>query len=151
MHVTCSCECVRLRVRARILWQRGRCRAGYSNTGGPPLPRKRAPFPKKTCIPMHFGTGWTQNILDYVRVANPTQPLIYYIFHALFQPRPEYAFLSLSKLCAYRLWKQTSFTMVGWLEFQCDKLIGAVAMNGWKMSSWHLAKPSFLPVCLAYY
>ena len=23
---------------------RGRCRAGYSNTGGPPLPRKRAPF-----------------------------------------------------------------------------------------------------------
>ena len=25
----------------------GRCRAGYSNTGGPPLPRKRAPFQKK--------------------------------------------------------------------------------------------------------
>ena len=27
-------------------WRR-RCRAGYSNTGGPPLPRKRAPFTKK--------------------------------------------------------------------------------------------------------
>ena len=26
---------------------RGRCRAGYSNTGGPPLPRKRVPFTKK--------------------------------------------------------------------------------------------------------
>ena len=26
---------------------RGRCRAGYSNTGGPPLPRKRAPLHKK--------------------------------------------------------------------------------------------------------
>ena len=26
---------------------RGRCRAGYSNTGGPPLPRKRAPLTKK--------------------------------------------------------------------------------------------------------
>ena len=26
---------------------RGRCRAGYSNTGGPPLPRKRAPSSKK--------------------------------------------------------------------------------------------------------
>ena len=25
---------------------RGRCRAGYSNTGGPPLPRKRAPLQK---------------------------------------------------------------------------------------------------------
>ena len=25
----------------------GRCQAGYSNTGGPPLPRKRAPFTKK--------------------------------------------------------------------------------------------------------
>ena len=26
---------------------RGRYQAGYSNTGGPPLPRKRAPLPKK--------------------------------------------------------------------------------------------------------
>ena len=26
---------------------RGRCRAGYYNTGGPPLPRKRAPLQKK--------------------------------------------------------------------------------------------------------
>ena len=26
---------------------RGRCRAGCSNTGGPPLPRKRAPLQKK--------------------------------------------------------------------------------------------------------
>ena len=25
---------------------RGRCRAGYSNTGGPPLPQKRAPLTK---------------------------------------------------------------------------------------------------------
>ena len=25
----------------------GRCRAGYSNTSGPPLPRKRAPLQKK--------------------------------------------------------------------------------------------------------
>ena len=25
---------------------RGRCRPGYSNTGGPPLPRKRAPLQK---------------------------------------------------------------------------------------------------------
>ena len=41
---------------------RGRCRAGYSNTGGPPLPRKRAPLKKKPANPMvtpspssHFG------------------------------------------------------------------------------------------------
>ena len=27
---------------------RGRCRAGYSNTGGPPLPRKRAPLQKNS-------------------------------------------------------------------------------------------------------
>ena len=26
---------------------RGRCRAGYSNTGGPPLPQKRAPLQKR--------------------------------------------------------------------------------------------------------
>ena len=26
---------------------RGRCRAGYSNVGGPPLPRKRAPLQKR--------------------------------------------------------------------------------------------------------
>ena len=25
----------------------GRCRAGYYNTGGPPLPRKRAPLQKR--------------------------------------------------------------------------------------------------------
>ena len=25
---------------------RGKCRAGYSNTGGPPLPRKRVPLKK---------------------------------------------------------------------------------------------------------
>ena len=31
------------------LW-RGRCRAGFSNTGGPPLPRKRAPCQKKLHI-----------------------------------------------------------------------------------------------------
>ena len=30
----------------RRLW-RGRCRAGYSNTGGPPLPRKRGALSKK--------------------------------------------------------------------------------------------------------
>ena len=29
---------------------RGRCRAGFSNTGGPPLPRKRAPLQKKACL-----------------------------------------------------------------------------------------------------
>ena len=28
----------------------GRCRAGYSNTGGPPLPRKRAPLQKKIVV-----------------------------------------------------------------------------------------------------
>ena len=27
--------------------RRGRCRANFSNTGGPPLPRKRSPFQKK--------------------------------------------------------------------------------------------------------
>ena len=27
---------------------RGRCRSGSSNTGGPPLPQRRAPFTKKT-------------------------------------------------------------------------------------------------------
>ena len=27
---------------------RGRCQAGYSNTGGPPLPQKRVPFQKRT-------------------------------------------------------------------------------------------------------
>ena len=31
------------------IWRR-RCRAGYSNTGGPPLPQKRAPFSKKARI-----------------------------------------------------------------------------------------------------
>ena len=29
---------------------RGRCRAGSSNTGGPPLPRKRVPFTEKANI-----------------------------------------------------------------------------------------------------
>ena len=29
-------------------WRR-RCRAGFSNTGGPPLPRKRVPLQKKEC------------------------------------------------------------------------------------------------------
>ena len=29
---------------------RGRCRAGYSNTGGPPLPQKRAPYTKKNLL-----------------------------------------------------------------------------------------------------
>ena len=33
---------------------RGRCRAGYSNTGGPPLPRKRAPLQKNTYIAPNF-------------------------------------------------------------------------------------------------
>ena len=34
----------------KVGW-RGRCRAGFSNTGGPPLPRKRAPLQKKVgCI-----------------------------------------------------------------------------------------------------
>ena len=32
-------------------WRR-RCRAGFSNTGGPPLPRKRAPI-QKSC-PIDF-------------------------------------------------------------------------------------------------
>ena len=43
----------------------GRCRAGYSNTGGPPLPRKRAPSQKnplgqkKTTVyrPEHRASG----------------------------------------------------------------------------------------------
>ena len=40
---------------------RGRCRAGYSNTGGPPLPRKRAPLQKKKDLrPIVFGT-WEIN------------------------------------------------------------------------------------------
>ena len=38
----------------------GRCRAGYLNTGGPPLPRKRAPCQKK----------WTAGILFYVLTAS---------------------------------------------------------------------------------
>ena len=29
---------------------RGRCRAGYSATSGPPLPQKRAPFSKKSLL-----------------------------------------------------------------------------------------------------
>ena len=33
---------------------RGRCRAGYSNTGGPPLPRKRAPLQKKKSINLYI-------------------------------------------------------------------------------------------------
>ena len=43
---------------------RGRCQAGYSNTGGPPLPRKRAPLQKKKKQkkdpgPNHrLGIGW---------------------------------------------------------------------------------------------
>ena len=56
---------------------RGRCRAGFSNTGGPPLPRKRAPFTKKDfeaqyyrirCL-LNIGSQVhrlvTQYILDY--------------------------------------------------------------------------------------
>ena len=31
-------------------WRR-RCRVGYSNTGGPPLPQKRAPLQKKAQLP----------------------------------------------------------------------------------------------------
>ena len=50
---------------------RGRCRAGYSNTGGPPLPGKRAPCQKNMCCgPTFFlelalclmfvhGLGWS--------------------------------------------------------------------------------------------
>ena len=33
---------------------RGRCRAGYSNTGGPPLPRKRAALQKSTRFVLEF-------------------------------------------------------------------------------------------------
>ena len=33
---------------------RGRCRAGFSNTGGPPLPRKRAPLQQKKTKKNHF-------------------------------------------------------------------------------------------------
>ena len=33
---------------------RGRCRAGYSNTGGPPLPRKRAPYKNRTFLDQSF-------------------------------------------------------------------------------------------------
>ena len=32
----------------------GRCRAGYSNTGGPPLPRKRALSSKKVHFSVDF-------------------------------------------------------------------------------------------------
>ena len=32
----------------------GRCRAGFSNTGGPPLPRKRAPLQKKELNEKYF-------------------------------------------------------------------------------------------------
>ena len=32
----------------------GRCRAGYSNTGGSPLLRKRAPLQKKEFKPNYF-------------------------------------------------------------------------------------------------
>ena len=54
---------------------RGRCRAGYSNTGGPPLPRKRAPLQKKSadltcCIDtkynQYFHLGWA--VLTYNKV-----------------------------------------------------------------------------------
>ena len=34
---------------------RGRCRAGFSNTGGPPLPQKRAPLQKKKKEARHAG------------------------------------------------------------------------------------------------
>ena len=33
---------------------RGICRAGYSNTGGPPLPRKRVPLTKKGLLILGF-------------------------------------------------------------------------------------------------
>ena len=36
---------------------RGRCRAGYSNTCQPPLPRKRAPFQKKTLFALLPGSS----------------------------------------------------------------------------------------------
>ena len=41
---------------------RGRCRAGFSNTGGPPLPRKRAPLQKKPLtLKSQFKNDWASN------------------------------------------------------------------------------------------
>ena len=41
---------------------RGRCRADYSNTGGPPLPRKRAPYKKGLIFFFRESTHWTYNL-----------------------------------------------------------------------------------------
>ena len=57
--------------------RRGRCRAGYSNTGGPPLPQKRTPFPKNRLINKSNTAGWLKIILTgYV--------LVYIAFDMLF-------------------------------------------------------------------
>ena len=39
---------------------RGRCRAGYSYTGGPPLPQKRAPYQKKVAV-------WKMSIIAWLQ------------------------------------------------------------------------------------
>ena len=40
---------------------RGRCRAGYSNTGGPPWPQKRAPLQKSLCREATYTTPIFEN------------------------------------------------------------------------------------------
>ena len=51
-------------------WRRS-CRAGYSNTGGPPLPRKRAPLANfRTSKKTFLGYNFVKNVffLHFARI-----------------------------------------------------------------------------------
>ena len=69
---------------------RGRCRAGYSNTGGPPLPRKRAPLQKnpqlKTIYTKKEEPKMKSNQIKihiYIHKIIKTIPIIKYIYFKL--------------------------------------------------------------------
>ena len=49
---------------------RGRCRAGYSNTGGPPLPRQREPLRAKRYCQTFFGKP-VLSISDFSLIDKP--------------------------------------------------------------------------------
>ena len=52
---------------------RGRCRAGFSNTGGPSSPRKRASFTKK--CPIQVLTELNSMLLNYFQVDKYVQSI----------------------------------------------------------------------------
>ena len=50
----------------QVVWWRERCRAGYSITGGPPLPWKRAPCQKSPFLKGHFHNVWVKWAVDKI-------------------------------------------------------------------------------------